>query len=1151
MNSEEYRKQLFHPKTDKYNLLSYLKQEHNYEGIKKILRHINTHPFVKSVLTNNSRPSQYNDIRKQKLIPYSGSLEGEAAFYLVMFEQNHGLITDFLALKEAFDSSLILADYLIAEELLKRIEKISGKSIWLIENQLILKELKEGVKANWNEVSELSKQISEPLVLFYLENLSKRAESKISYFRYLNIFNNQLSENLNKDFCEYLYFRLNYLGLNRYQNFDFFLYLESGFALVDRYLMLRSILGEICNIQSTEEHITALIISKKLNDLFPQDKLVCQILTLLSPIPNVKIEADQQVYNYIDKYSSGDFNFCCENGLTLIKLFPTTFEIYEIFSKSIIELDAEINIEELPELVKNILNILIEIFSNKGNLEQNIDLGLKISTTFSSTSWARQFLSLLKSSTANDNGYKHFNIHYVINSQIKNPRVLYFSNEQNINGYLGFLKNEPLLSNTTDILTNIIIGNYNYFDSANNLPSIKTKVYYGRALLKAHKFAEAIQYFENLYIKKHQSEIFNEEILVNLFRSYIKSNLKKEACCLFVENHLVNKGITKRLNTEKLLETLEEGDNKEMNALIEVPIFYRVAAVDPYQQYVAYDTYLESLGFVRPTELLEMTSVYDNRMIFFLREVCTIEIMHHSYHFTGTDDIENERLKILNTLLVNDSQNSDYYVQEITELNQNANIREAIREVNKGRITVNIQQLKNIEINNIKEAFTRYRDIESYSKENEILGIDTTINMLREITNINIDELIPNKVVFTNDPAFISFKVIFIEIRDKFILSKEYGLDGYLSTRIRHGTLLNHIRSVFESGNIISQRDKHNNYLENEFWNQPIPVYLLDKRPQIQNAIKKFSRSIDEFTEFVIKEQIQVKTEKYSKKPKALFDFSISNNELALLFSIARGNIKDHNSFMIYVFDYLQRFTEKLLLSIRKYINGDLKENYNKILQDFNTEIKEITGHLNYPELTTAIALCGTRLQNELKSISEWFYLSSSSKDEVLDLKVLIQTSIQITNTIYPNFRINPIIKDDIATQTVGTIHLIYLFRILLDNIISHSKLAPNELNIEIELTITEDSFLKISIKNNFSSAVDTTELRSKLEVVKKKWDISSDDYENIDIEGGSGFDKIRRIVAFDLSCQEYKFDFSIQNNCLNICIYIELIDIPKYDDGN
>lgn len=1153
MNTEEYRKHLFHPKSDNYLLLRHLKQEGDLLKIKKTYKNISNHPFIKSSFKSNLIAKDYSDIRRQKTIPFSGNFIGEATFYLINFEENKQLIKSFIKLKREFESAFLLEDYDLAERIINEIETLTGKSHWLIENQLLLKENKEGVQANWNAVSSLSEIVKDPLVLLFIENLSKKAENKISYFRYLNLFSNQISELQHHHplLYEYLCFRLNYSAFTGYENLAYLLFVESSSPLIDRYLILKDILSELITARFKEYSDILVLITTQLYALFPEDTQLCQILSIKDSSYITKLPSYSDINNYLNDYSLGNYENCITNARKLIFSYPTTIELYEIYIKSIIENSSEISFNNYPSHIKNILTTLYNIYTSQDRIEQTIDLGLKICTSFSSTNWSKQLLSLIKSSTSVSNGNKLFTIQYIINSEIQNPRLIYYSSNETLDIYIRELSKNKELEVSVEILSNVTKGHYEAITNNLNLTKSKRELHIGRALLRASKFEEARDHFESLLKQEYPNALYEEELIVNLFRCYIKLKLNKEACCLFVKQFLKKKETTKRLNKIKLLEAIENGEIEKLAELIELPIFYKVASIDSYQQYVAYDTFLENQLISRPTELLNRSDIYDEKVIFFLKEVCTIEVMHHSYHFNGTDDIENERLEILNKLIVIDNINEDIYIKEITELNQNSNIRKAIREVNKGRITVNVQQLRNNETNNVKEAFNRYKEIETYSKNNELLGIDTSAQLLNELSNANLDEILGTKIVYTNDPAFISFKVIFLEIRDKFLLSKEYGLDGYLSTRIRHGTLLNHIRSTFESENIISQRDKDNVYLEIDFWNNVIPITLIDKRIKIQESIKRFSRSIDEYTEFIIKELIQVKTEKHTKKAKAFFDYSISNNELAFLFAAARENIKDHNVFLSFVFDYLQRYTEKLLSKIRDKINTEIKDNYNRLLQDFNTEVKEVIGSSSFPELTNAIGLCGTRVQNELKNISEWFFLSNTSKDLILDLKVLIQTAIQITNTIYPNSKLSPKIIEENSIPMVGTIHIIYICRILLDNIINHSKLNPNELDIEISSKVTKDEFLEISFRNNLSDEVNKDELKSKLQQVKNKWDISSDDFENIDIEGGSGFDKIRRIIAFDLGCELYHFDFTIQDDYLTIKLSIEFLNIPKYDEEN
>jgi hypothetical protein len=60
---------------------------------------------------------------------------------------------------------------------------------------------------------------------------------------------------------------------------------------------------------------------------------------------------------------------------------------------------------------------------------------------------------------------------------------------------------------------------------------------------------------------------------------------------------------------------------------------------------------------------------------------------------------------------------------------------------------------------------------------------------------------------------------MFLFVRDNFVSNNEFGLDAYLSTRIRHGTLPNHIRSVFEIYNLVTAQTD-GNYANNDFWQE-------------------------------------------------------------------------------------------------------------------------------------------------------------------------------------------------------------------------------------------------------------------------------------------------------------------------------------------
>ena len=81
---------------------------------------------------------------------------------------------------------------------------------------------------------------------------------------------------------------------------------------------------------------------------------------------------------------------------------------------------------------------------------------------------------------------------------------------------------------------------------------------------------------------------------------------------------------------------------------------------------------------------------------------------------------------------------------------------------------------------------------------------------------------------------------------------------------------------------------------------------------------------------------------------------------------------------------------------------------------------------------------------------------------------------------------------------------------------------------------------MKISISNDFDVKL-KDEITTSLKEVKTNWDENRNDYSKINIEGGSGFDKIRRILAVDMQMKNYAFDYEVKNNNINISISLEV----------
>ncbi len=1133
MNNIEIKKKLFHPKTNKQHFLAQLKMDSNYNEFKKIIKGIKQHPFGRYALSSTPRPKIASQLRKNNIIPHSGNLETEIAWLVDSILENSELINNYIELKEEYENSFLLNQYDKSEETLNKIEKELCFSIWSAENRLLLTEEKLGTESNWLLLDEYLKNIKDPLSQFLIEQSSKKAENKFSYVRYKNNFES-IIDGTNESLHEYLCFKIIYPGYTSFQNFSFLINIESVSSIIDRYNLLMDILIELVPLGKNELlHSVVQDLSKKIS----KDLRVTQLLNLLTQ-EYTQLSLNNDIISVIDCYSKGEYLKCIKDTTSLLKTNPSIVELYVIYVKSIIEENLGFEPLNISENTDEILLKLYNIYSVNNEFSSSIENILKISLKYFSFNFGKQLFGVI-SKEANLNSLNNIHqLHYVLNSKFSNPKLLNYISKLDVNIINKTISDFSKIDSVSAKI-NIAIsqGKHTEITKLNNISAVKKELYFVKTLLNSNDSHLALGHLEKMISSDKYSIITKKELIEMLFNIYILEKDTEKALTLYVDSFFENRNLVNRLSNNNLLGALKEYNSQI--TIIDLPIFFYISTPDIYEQYVKYDEFLESNNVERPNQLFS-SEINENKLIFFLKEVCNVDVMHHSLYFEGTDDIENERIEILKHLLSIDTNNETEYIKEVTEITQKTKIRKAIREVNKGRITINTQQIKNKEENNIKDNFIRFKELVVFSNSHNVKSLDLTSKMLNEYFSTLEDKSIRDKIVNINDPAFISYKAMFIDLRDKFILSKDFGLDGYLSTRIRHGTFLNHIRSVFESHNLVSQK-KNDIYIENEFWLNKTPFTLNDKKSDIQNEIKEFSKQIDNFTEYIITELIQIKTEKNNQRKNAFFDFSLDNKTLAYLFQESKNSINSHTSFLNFVFEYLEAIIEIKLKEIRTMLKNDIKDEYIKLINSFDKKIRAIINEGSFIDITSSISKCQTDIINELENISEWFNISNPSSELVLDVQTIIQTALEITNTIYPNENIIAKIQEEINLPFAsGTTNLIYIVRILLDNIIKHSGLVKSKRNVIINSKIIDDNILKISISNDFDVKL-KDEIITTLKEVKTNWEENRNDYSKINIEGGSGFDKIRRILAVDMQMKNCAFDYEVKKNNINISISLEV----------
>jgi|GEM_PF-1675285 hypothetical protein len=1164
-------KQLFsNPRVNKKELVR--KVKHNIDDFQELQIFISKYrteiKAAKSLIDNalygkNPLPKEFSNLNNDDFRHYTGSLEHELNWIVSCLLDFPNEINEFLKLRSLYEDNLFKGNYAEARAILEKIEREICVSSWGIENRFILDEYEFGTEENWNTRKLFLREGIEPLVQSFANIFSVRAEKSISFFQ----FNSEIEKWLHVQgildnseyysFNEYLRFRGNFFSFTSYSEYAFFLYMEAGASIVDKYLLLTRVCSHLILNPDCKSLILDLLgfVYEVIDDPTIRNLLIYKKAdTPLKVYPN-----DTKFIGIVDLYTRGEYS----RVLNSLKAYfqknsSGELQMLELYVKAL----CELNLPYQPIFCKSCIlddvgKALYEVLMKKKDTEDALIKLVNYSYLLSNTRhgiFIYNFVSI-QLGWENQLNYKFLQSS---NSTVFNPLMVESSSED-IEHFSSRLT--PLADS---ISFQLISAEYDVCQLSdkekNTIPEIKLDLYKGRALAKKGEISNAKDVYLELLKKEDLSIIAKFEICSELFKCYLSVEEYRKAIQLFVKINSENPHLTKQMASQKVLEGVIKGKFKnigERSDLIELPIFFKINSNDRIRIKQSLELFLRSVDCSKPSEFLSRVHAYSrSNVLYFLKNVCSTEILQLSRTFESTFLVNEERITICKFLTEFDSENSDRYKGEIADLTQRNTISKVIGRIDERKIYVNESKLKwnikKIQKQNVfqsesvsplnEDSFNRYVKLQKYIKSNnEYRSINpVSFNEQGEIEvnhDIGNDLLLDQYDVVFYYPAFQIFSTFFSHIRDLFVYNKENGIDTYLSTKIRHGTLPNHLRSVFESFFLVTTQS-NNAYVVNEHWREKLDLNKIDE-DTVQGLLSAFSKRIDDYSRKIKDEYIQCKSENEDSNPLAEFDYSYSEQDRIEMYISKFHDVHDINEFIELSFHELWSRTEQILERIRIHFNGDYKDTYLGYLGDLEAGLLGACERDQVNELLSNIMTCRTEVQYKLNNISQWFRRSESSYEGQYEIRVLAQTSIEITKNIHPSYSFEIATQLESSTTVKGEYHehFIDLLNNCLFNMIVHSHLSSNEL--EAKLAIQEKEGNLILIFRN--KVQDPNEHHAKLEEIKHNWHQLD---ANIAQERGTGFPKVKKIIVSDLNRKFSQFNFEIIEDEIEISLTFELKDL-------
>lgn len=1097
--------------------------------------------FTKSLSENqldeifgNILPQKYSDLRTSGHISSNDEFVKEVDWYTNELLRHKEKINLYTRLENKFENQFLSGDYKNASTIIDEIESTICVSQWSIEKRLMIAEYESGFKKNKEVLARFIDNDNDPITNLLSKYQSIRIEKKLSVFKYEEILDNLLSAYQNDKAKEFLTFKLNYYKQGEYKHKGFILSIENSSSLIDKYKSyiqcILSYVSEIKRDKTIDNKITNTL-NKLLNNI--SDNRITNCLYALGETPKLEISENNKKYlEILDNYLNGNYQLVLDSLSSFLMYNSNIFELYEMYIKSTINLEIPLKNPFIKDsFASKCLNDLYNIYSKNEKTQSSIMSTIKTYNALGNMSLSYKLFTFIYNEHNSRIENLHIHKYSNLDSTWANPATsLYFFNSDK---YLENLNQSNSYKSTlfySEI--NSIIKGKRPEEISVKVKDFRSKLYFCQALQSSNDFELALEKYNSLLNSPaYSSELKLShniiEIVYGILHCFINLGKYKHAVELIARYNLINPNYSNRLRFDYLINKIIENDNEDLKSEISTSIVLHQykSFINPNDIWIAYDEFLNSHNLNYPKEIENIINNLDkDKVVYFLKYICKQDVFDSSYMFDTQDDLDNERIEVCSLLTKIDKENFEEYINEISEINRNILIRRGIKQIDESKIYVDVKGIKNILEKDIKESFDRSMNLQTLTLDQiqklDLNSDNVIIPYYDGATELNHNETNTSNFKITSYSRFEQFTDMFLKIRDKFIASNEFGIDTYLSMRIRHGTLLGEIRSVFENYYLITKKeDSSDNYKNNLYWQKLIHNSDKETSDTFNNLMSQFSQKIDSISEELKNKKLQIKTEK--KESEGFFDYSFDNSELLQLFTKRIASITNYELFFDEIISILWEKTELNLTKIRDDISDNIKETMVGLLVNLSKEVEVIFDkyeQIEVNELIRNITLCQTDIRNELDKIAAWFKRTNSKTINEFYINLPIDSTITTLKRLFKEFQnleINLNINSDMKFEGENFPHFCYIFQNLLHNIIEHSELKCDQLKVDIDIKNVNDE-LVIKISNNFSENIDLNDRNDQIQKTRELL-LNSFDNDKIRAEKGTGYLKIQKTLKSDL----------------------------------
>ncbi len=457
---------------------------------------------------------------------------------------------------------------------------------------------------------------------------------------------------------------------------------------------------------------------------------------------------------------------------------------------------------------------------------------------------------------------------------------------------------------------------------------------------------------------------------------------------------------------------------------------------------------IRKLGVTKPSELtFDTVSVSEESYIFFLENICVPQVIDIVRSIKGTKAVLLERQAICQNLIELRPSNKSNYAVEMLDIEHELQISEGKRMVDGTRIYVDMDALIRWSLKEMRDEFNRYRDIvkvklgETTDFDDSFVEYTAALDGVQ--TNLSAD----------NEADALLFTMV-NKISYEFLTNSSFGLDYYLSKRIRHQSFIGLIRSHYEFSKLITSREnKNKNYDYNhELVNQ---FTSLD-----QNEKNKVNKSLTEFALKFDEKLFDARDKKFHVKSKEHPEGLISIEYNALMIGLVKEcleSCKTLEEFLENINVILWAILNNSLQRTRDFISDTLKVEVAHFVDQLKANVQKVASKDDfYVDFETMLSHKSSDVQRSLDEVVCWFTpIGPSDLNKSFSLKQILEITVsgvlRLHKAFKPEVELVPTYNDTIELHSDNLTLINDTLFILFDNVKEHSGIKKPKITIKID----------------------------------------------------------------------------------------------------